>query len=122
MSNPHNIPSYNQRGDNQLNWGSQSEIRTPRVDMYESKERYYLRLSIPGVRREDLYVSFIQSNLLEIKGTVNSYLPDGIEHKITEEIFKGPFKRMVKFPEQVDQEKLEFGYNNGILEIILKKI
>jgi HSP20 family molecular chaperone IbpA len=32
--------------------GNDVEIRTPRVDIYENHSTYYIRVSLPGVRKE----------------------------------------------------------------------
>ncbi|WP_186576657.1 Hsp20/alpha crystallin family protein [Aquibacillus kalidii] len=115
--NPQQLYTQQDNGDNKDN-----QIRTPRVDMYESDYQYYVRLSIPGVKKDDLQVAFNDQEMLEISGSVKPFVPQEMTLKIVEEIFKGPFKRYIKFPKPVDKKQLKFGYTNGILEIYLEKL
>ncbi|MFZ3579863.1 Hsp20/alpha crystallin family protein [Virgibacillus sp. DJP39] len=95
--------------------------RTPRLDVYESETVYYLRLSIPGVKKENLTVHFKNVTDLEIQGYVKPSHPVHIDRLITQEIFEGPFYRFVRFPTTIQPESIHFDYYGGILEIFVEK-
>ncbi|MFC4556860.1 Hsp20/alpha crystallin family protein [Virgibacillus kekensis] len=97
------------------------EIRTPRIDVFESDSNYYLRMSLPGVRSNNLHVQFIKDELLEIKGHVAPEPPETINHLVTQEIFEGPFYRLIRFPVKVVTESIQFDYDGGIIEIYIDK-
>lgn len=99
----------------------QYEVRTPKIDFYEQKNQYFIRISIPGVKKENLQIFFYNEEHLDIKGTVDSYAPNDVSRIITEEIYQGPFYRRIKVPKNINKQKLEFDYNRGILEVYLPK-
>lgn len=96
--------------------------RTPRIDVYDSEMMYYLRLSIPGVRNKNLTIQFVNGEDLEIKGHVEPSHPQNISDLVTQEIFEGPFHRLIRFPVKVQTETIQFDYHGGILEIYIEKI
>jgi HSP20 family protein len=97
------------------------EIRTPKVDVFETDQVYYLRLSLPGVRKENLHIEFDDSGDLVIKGKVVTELPKRLHKIILQEIFQGPFYRKISIPQSANKQTLKFGYDNGILEVFLDK-
>ncbi|WP_102346183.1 Hsp20/alpha crystallin family protein [Bacillus sp. Marseille-P3661] len=102
----------NQKGD----------VRTPRVDLFEMEHQFYLRLSLPGVKKRNLKVYLTKQDLLEIKGEVTTTPPEHVKKVIIQEIYQGPFYRTVHIPGKVDKDTIAFSYNGGILEVILNKI
>lgn len=111
-------------GDSTTNYNPSHETgytRTPRVDVYESEAMYYLRLSIPGVKSENLVIRFVNETDLEIKGHVKPSHPQHIENLVTKEIYEGPFYRLIRFPTELLNETIQFDYSCGILNIYIEK-
>jgi HSP20 family molecular chaperone IbpA len=40
-------------------------------------------------------------------------IPEGFDRKLVEEIFQGPFKRVVNLSNNIDQENISFDYQGG---------
>jgi HSP20 family protein len=97
------------------------EVRTPRVDMFESDSNYYSRVSLPGVKKEDLKIYFKSSNILQIEGRVDPFIKEEYGTQISQEIFKGPFNRTIQFPKKVNTENIKFNYSSGMLEFFVQK-
>lgn len=97
------------------------QIRSPKMDIYESREAYYIRISIPGVRKEDIKLAFTDNNSLEIKGNVKPIINKDFEKIISKEIYQGPFMRTLTLPKDSDRSKVTFSYQGGILEITMSK-
>ncbi|KKB34246.1 Hsp20/alpha crystallin family protein [Bacillus thermotolerans] len=97
------------------------EVRTPRMDLFELESSYYLRLSLPGVKRENMRLFFNERGLLEVKGKVITALPKQLKHTITQEIYEGPFHRTIELPGEVNRQTVRFNYEGGVLEIFLEK-
>ncbi|MRH43205.1 Hsp20 family protein [Aquibacillus halophilus] len=108
-----------QKGSRGSYYNRQKEVRTPKVDLFETDNSYYLRISLPGVKKENLEVFINEHGLLEIKGKVVTYIPDNAQKIILQEIYQGPFHRKVKIPTKIDKQNVDFSYNNGILEVYL---
>ncbi|MFC4321538.1 Hsp20/alpha crystallin family protein [Litchfieldia salsa] len=99
----------------------QKAVRTPRIDFVETENQYYIRLSIPGVKKENLEININQEGNLEIKGKVITILPENTKNIIFQEIYQGPFHRLIKIPNSIDKQSVQFSYNSGILEVSINK-
>lgn len=98
------------------------EVRTPRVDMFESDSTYYSRVSLPGVKKEDLKIYFKNSNILQIEGRVDPFIKEEYGTQISQEIYRGPFIRTIQFPKKVNTENIKFNYLSGMLEFFVEKM
>ncbi|WP_456275197.1 Hsp20/alpha crystallin family protein [Bacillus sp. AK128] len=99
-----------------------NEIRSPKVDLFETNQQYFLRLSLPGVKKENLKILLNEQGFLDISGKVVTHFPEVTRNIIVQEIFQGPFQRKVKIPGGVDKQSIKFHYDNGILEVYMAKI
>ena len=89
------------------------------VDLYESADRYVLRAFLPGVKPEDVQVTY-QNGTLVIAGewkpmTWEGYTP------VLQEIGSGSFRREVRLPVEIDADKIEATYEHGMLLLTLPK-
>jgi HSP20 family protein len=98
-----------------------AEKRTPRVDIYEAENTYFVRISLPGVKKDDLYIRFSSENNLEIKGMVRPEIPEEFSEIVMKEIYEGPFRGIIQFPKKVDSNHVRFDYQGGILAIYITK-
>lgn len=98
------------------------QIRAPKMDMFESVNTYYLRISIPGVKKENVKLTISDTNRLEIKGNVNTIVNSEFEKSLFREIYEGPFIRSIDLPQNADSSKVVFSYQGGILEVTIPKI
>lgn len=90
--------------------------------MYESKNSYYIRLSIPGVRKEDIRISLTSETQMDIRGIVKRLgIKEEFKKCLIQEIYHGPFFRRIEFSSKVDKDRIKFSYNRGILEINIPK-
>ncbi|RSK27536.1 Hsp20/alpha crystallin family protein [Bacillus sp. HMF5848] len=97
------------------------EVRTPKIDVFETEEKYFIRLSLPGVKKEHLKIFFNEQGLLEVKGEVITTLPANTQKVIVQEIFEGPFQRQIRLPNKLDKRNIDYSYDNGVLIMILSK-
>lgn len=92
----------------------------PRVDITDEKERVLVRAEIPGMKKEDINVT-IENDLLTISGEKK------IERKTDQgkynhyELSYGTFERTFRLPENVDKDKIDASYKNGVLELSIVK-
>jgi len=109
------------RGFTQMAYQGQADHRwTPPMDVFETDKTYEVQLEIPGVRKQDLKLSF-QDNTLTLSGvrlreqnnTKLAFLRMEIEH--------GEFRREVRFSEKVVREKIKASYREGLLKVVLPK-
>jgi HSP20 family protein len=103
-------------GKDQLTAGS----FVPPVDVYEDEQNLVLKLEIPGLNDEDVNVS-VENNTLTVQGERKFEKEEKEENFHRIERRYGSFVRTFKLPNTVDAEKVEAGYDKGILKITLAK-
>jgi HSP20 family protein len=92
----------------------------PAVDVYEDEQTLVLKLEVPGVNEEDLHVS-VEDSTLTVQGERKFEKEEKEENFHRIERRYGSFTRTFKLPSIVDTDKVEAGYEKGILKITLAK-
>ncbi len=91
------------------------------VDVYETKEKLYVKGRVAGVNKSDLDVS-ISDNTLTIKGTLSSGVEDDVENYFLQECYWGEFSRSIVLPVPVKEEEIEAILKDGVLTISFAKV
>ena len=92
----------------------------PKVDILEREKSYSIQLAVPGMKKEDFKIDLKEHEL-----TVSGERKRPAETK--EEYFSllqtqyGMFSRTFVLPDDIDTEKIEAKYENGILELVVPK-
>jgi HSP20 family protein len=92
----------------------------PALDMYETKDEIVLNFELPGVREKDVTLS-IMGDVLTLKGERafdRDVKDEGYHH--VERLF-GKFERSVQLPMEVQTDKVQATYRDGMLEVKLPK-
>jgi HSP20 family protein len=92
----------------------------PAVDVYEDEHNLVLKLEVPGINEEDLKVS-LENSTLTVTGERKFETEEKEENFHRIERRYGSFTRTFRLPNTVDVEKVEAGYDKGILKITLAK-
>ncbi|MBN2374509.1 Hsp20/alpha crystallin family protein [bacterium] len=90
---------------------------TPAVDIFESKDEMVMLVDMPGVAREDAQVK-VDNGIITISGEART--PAGGDLRYWE-FSPCLFNRAFELGAEVDQEKIEADYKNGILTVHLPK-
>src|SRR5215470_9115764 len=93
---------------------------TPAVDVYEDEQNLVLKLEVPGMNEEDLKVS-LENSTLTVSGERKFEKEEKEENFHRIERRYGTFTRTFRLPNTVDSEKVEAGYDKGVLKITLAK-
>jgi HSP20 family protein len=91
------------------------------VDVYETKERLFVKARTAGVNKNELDVS-IADNTLTIKGTLSAGAEDGVENYFAQECYWGEFSRSIALPVPVKEEEIEAVLKDGVLTISFTKV
>jgi HSP20 family protein len=93
---------------------------TPVLDVVESKDAYRIDLEVPGVRPEDIEVT-IDQGMLTIQGERRSEQEtrDRRYHRIERRY--GAFRRSITLPANVDTDRIQADYDNGVLRLTAPK-
>ncbi len=92
----------------------------PSVDVSEDRDNVTVKVEVPGMRKEDIDVSW-HDGVLSISGErkAQEKFADGETHR--NERFVGRFHRALTLPIRVSPEKTSATYQDGILTITLPK-
>lgn len=91
------------------------------VDVYETKERLFVKGRVAGVNKADLDVS-ISDNTLSIRGTLTAGADDGVENYFVQECYWGEFSRSITLPVPVKEDEIEAVLKDGVLTISFTKV
>ena len=90
------------------------------LDVAESDEDYVVKASLPGIKPDDLEITFSE-NVLTIKGEVEEDKELQEAHFHMRERRYGSFSRSIRLPSGIKSEEIEASYEDGVLELHLPK-
>lgn len=91
------------------------------VDVFETKERLYVKARVAGVNKSELDVS-ISDNTLSIRGTLSAGSEEEVENYFVQECYWGEFSRSITLPVPVKEEEIEAVLKDGVLTISFTKV
>jgi len=92
----------------------------PVVDMEEDENEFRVNAELPGLEKEDFKVELV-GNQLVIRGEKKAGHEEKKRNFYYSECSYGSFSRSIPLPDQVDPNKIEATYKNGILSVHLPK-
>lgn len=95
--------------------------RWPRVDIVEHDKDVVIRAEVPGIERKDLDVS-VSDSTVTIKGEAHKEEEEESGDYYRCERVRGAFARTLALPAEVDAEKVQAHFSDGVLEIKLPKV
>lgn len=98
----------------------QSGPATPPLDVSETENDYVVKVSLPGVKPEDVKIT-VQGNMLSIRGEAKSEEERKGEHWHIRERKFGAFQRTLSLGSPVASDQAEARYENGVLTLTLPK-
>lgn len=92
----------------------------PTVDIREDENKYVLEAELPGLTEKDIDVK-VEDNLLTISSKTEEKAEEKKNGYILKERRSKSFSRSFVVPKDVDKEKIEAGFKNGLLSLSLHK-
>jgi len=92
----------------------------PEIDVREEADRYVVQADLPGVKKEELDIS-VSGNLLTLKGERKHENEIKEKGRYYSERTFGAFSRTLELPSEIDANKVQATYKDGVLEIALPK-
>jgi HSP20 family protein len=92
----------------------------PAVNIYDNGEAFLVRAEVPGIDKNAIDIAS-KGQQLTIRGerVVKPAQNQASYHRRERE--GGTFRRVVTLPEQIDANKIDATYNNGVLEIVVPR-
>lgn len=95
------------------------QIAVP-VDLWEDQNSYFLRADLPGLTAEDIDIN-VTADTLSISGETKGTQDVTNEGWLRQERRYGKFQRAFTLPMQLDPNKVEATFENGVLHLVLPK-
>ena len=92
----------------------------PKVDIIENEKAFEIQLAVPGMNKEDFKID-LNENLLTVSGERKFRKESDGKHFRSIETQYGAFGRTFVLPENVEGEKIEASYSDGILTLVVPK-
>ena len=93
---------------------------SPAFDVSETDEQLTVKAELPGIAEKDIDIS-ISDGILTIKGEKKHEKEEEDAHYHTVERRYGSFSRTMRLPTDVDTEKVDATFKDGILRLTLPK-
>ena len=93
----------------------------PAVNIKEDEKRFMLDLAVPGMDKKDLKID-IEKDVLTISSESKHESEDNTDGYKRREFSYSSFCRSFQIPENVNKEKIDASYKDGILSVTLPKL
>jgi HSP20 family protein len=92
----------------------------PALDISERRDAYVVTVEVPGIKPEELDIT-LEDGLLTIQGErrFSQETSDQQWHRVERRY--GSFRRSITLPSQVQADKIEASFENGVLEVVVPK-
>jgi HSP20 family protein len=97
-------------------------LRTPAADVVENENEIRVMIEAPGMRAEDIGID-LENNVLTISGEKREKHDESDDRStwhLSERRY-GRFSRSFVLPRDVEQERIEATFENGVLHVIVPK-
>jgi HSP20 family protein len=92
----------------------------PKVDLFEKDGNYHLTAEVPGMDKDDISVS-IHEGLVTVSGKKESSKEEKEADYFMKETLYGSFSRSFRLPGEVDEDKVDATYKDGVLTVTMPK-
>jgi HSP20 family protein len=92
----------------------------PRADISETDKIFCIKAEVPGIKSEDVKID-IDNHVLSIRGENKQEKEEEGKRFHRVERYYGSFARSFSLPENVDEEKIEATFKDGLLTLTIPK-
>ncbi|MBU0690388.1 Hsp20/alpha crystallin family protein, partial [bacterium] len=92
----------------------------PNVDIVENEDSYEIHAELPGVTEEEVNVT-LNNNVLTLSGEKKQEVKDEKENFVRVERTYGKFERSFSLPSNIQADKVDANYKDGVLSIKVPK-
>ena len=95
-------------------------MSVPAVNITERKEDYLVSMAAPGLKKEDFKID-VEGNMLTISSEKEEENEEKDEKYTRQEYSYSSFERSFTLPDEVNKDKIDAHYQDGVLELVLPK-
>lgn len=95
-------------------------MNVPAIDLSESNGGYRIEAELPGMDADNVELK-VSNGVLTIRGEKTEESTDERKDMHVSERRWGSFQRVVRLPDDVDQDKIEASFDKGVLSVTMPK-
>lgn len=95
-------------------------MNVPAVNITERKDGYLVSLAAPGLKKEDFKID-VEGNMLTISSEREEEKEEKEEKYTRQEYSYSSFERSFTLPDEVNKDKIDAHYQDGVLRLVLPK-
>ena len=95
-------------------------MNIPAVNVAEHKDEYIVELAVPGMKKDDFAIN-VDGNILTISSEKEESKEEKEKKFTRKEYNYASFSRSFTLPDEVNMDKIDAKYENGILKIVLPR-
>ena len=95
-------------------------VRIPSVNITENKDEYSVSLAVPGMKKDDFKID-VDRNMLTISCEKDETKEEQDKKYTRREYSYSSFSRSFTLPDEVNSEKIDARYEDGLLKISLPR-
>lgn len=92
----------------------------PRVDVEETESEYRVSVELPGIDEKNVNLT-LTDNVLTVRGEKKAEREEKDKNYYLSERSFGSFRRAIPLPTEIDEDKVEARFKNGVLTVRLPK-
>ncbi len=95
-------------------------LYVPSMDVSETDSHYHIQLTLPGMRKDEINID-LEDRRLTVTGERKEETKDNNRRYHVRETRLGHFERSVMLPNNINQDKIDARFEDGILNIDIEK-
>ena len=95
-------------------------MTVPPVNVTENKDQYLVSLAVPGMKKDDFKID-VDGNMLTISSEKEETTEEKDKKFTRKEYNYSSFSRSFTLPEEINREKIEAKYEDGVLKLVLPR-
>lgn len=110
--------------DQKIDDYKKATIHSLDVDLIETEEKYYLKVDVPGIEKEEIDIEAGDKDI-SIVATFKPYIEEIVEEDKTvliSDIKQGRCSKSIRFSNNIEIDKISAKFNNGTVLITIPKL
>jgi HSP20 family protein len=98
-----------------------SNINYPRTDIENLPDKIIIKFDLAGVDKNNIKLMIDDKKILTIRGEKKEEKEEKGKEFVRKEIFYGSFEKSIQLPQNIDENRLDTKFENGILTVTIAK-
>lgn len=112
---------FNSLIESHLSSSALNNFSYPRTDIQDAKDKIVLKFDLAGVDKKNIKLFIDENKILTLEGEKKESKEEKSKEFVKKEIFYGTFKKAIQLPENINENKLQTNFKNGILTVTIPK-